>query len=99
MIIWGLVWFAVQEKYGVSEWNPHYLAFLASVGPAIIAQVLTNLTENAKRSIMYPFHKDGWRAMSLHLAISSVVCLVPVYVLVHMLLAPPGEAFYYWIRK
>ena len=99
MSIWGLVWFAVQEKYGIGEWNPHYLAFLASVGPLIIAQVLTNLTENGKRSIIYPFHKDGWKAMSLHLVISSVVCLAPVYVLVHMLLASPGESFYYWLRE
>ena len=59
---------------------------------------MANLTETAKRSIVYPFHKDGWRAISSHLVISSLVCILPVYITVNMLLARPGEGFYYWLR-
>ena len=97
--IWILIWFSLQKQYGIHEWNPHYLAFLSSVGPIIIAQVMANVTESTKRSILYPFHKEGWREMSFHLVISSLVSIVPVYVMIHMLLSNPGDAFYYWIRN
>ena len=97
--IWILIWFSLQKQYGIHEWNPHYLAFLSSVGPIIIAQVMANVTETTKRSILYPFHKEGWREMSFHLVISSLVSIVPVYVMIHMLLSKPGDAFYYWIRN
>ena len=88
--IWILIWFSVQKQCGIHEWNPHYLAFLASVGPIIIAQVMANVTETTKRSILYPFHKEGWREMSFHLIISSLVSIVPVYIMIHMLLSNPG---------
>ena len=97
--IWILLWFAVQKQHGLHEWNPHYLAFLASFGPVIIAQVLANITESSKRSIFYPFHKEGWKELSFHLIIAAAVCIGPVYVLVHMILSEPGQAFYFWIRN
>lgn len=98
-VIWILLFFAVQKQYGIHEWNPHYMAFLTSVGPVVIAQIMANLTESTKRSIFYPFHKDGWKTMSTHLIISSLMCIGPVYVMVHMLLSNPGDSFYYWIRN
>ena len=57
--VWALLWFSIQKQFGIHEWNPHYLAFLASSGPVIIAQMMANITENSKlkRSIFYPFHK------------------------------------------
>lgn len=95
--IWALLYLAVQDKsYDAS---PHYLAFLVSFGPLIIAQIMANLTERSKRSIFYPFHKDGWKTMSSHLIISALVCIGPVYLLVHMLLANPGQSFYFWLRN
>jgi hypothetical protein len=99
--VWALLWFSIQKQFGIHEWNPHYLAFLASSGPVIIAQMMANVTENSKlkRSIFYPFHKDGWRTMSMHLVISTLACVGPVYILVHMLLSNPGDSFYYWIRS
>ena len=97
--IWILLWFSVQKQYGIEKWNPHYLAFLLSFGPVIIAQIMANLTENSKRSILYPFHKDGWKTLSTHLIISFLICIGPVYVIVHMLLTNPGESFYFWIRN
>ena len=97
-MIWTLIWFSIQKQYGINEWNPHYLAFLASAGPIIIAQIMANLTERSKRSIFYPFHKDGWKTLSGHLIISSLVCIGPVYVLVHMLLSNPGDSFYFWLH-
>ena len=96
--IWVLVWFAIRKQHDVHEWNPHYLAFLTSVGPLIIAQVMANLTDHGKRNMFYPFHKDGWKNLSIHLIISALVCIVPVYVMVHMLLTNPGESFYFWLR-
>eukprot|EP00111_Clytia_hemisphaerica_P015027 TCONS_00044236-protein len=95
--IWLLLWYAVQHQYGIEKWNPHCLAFLTSTGPIIIAQLMTNLTERGNRSIFYPFHKDGWKAMSMHLFVSSLVCIAPVYIMVHMLLSEPGNSFLYWL--
>ena len=98
-IIWCLLWFGVQGHFGVDEWSPHYLAFIASAGPVLIAQFMANVSETSKtRSIFYPFHKDGWETMSMHLVISTLVCVGPVYVMVHMLLSNPGESFYFWMR-
>ena len=96
LAIWTLIWFAKIEHKQCC--NPHYLAFLASVGPLILAQIMANITETGKRSMVYPFHKDGWKTLSSHLIISSLVCIGPVYILVHMLLADPGDSFYFWIR-
>lgn len=97
-LIWSLLWLAVEGQYGLDEWNPHYLAFLASAGPVIIAQTMANITETGKRSIFYPFHKDGWKTISAHVTISTLVCVGPVYGMVHMLLANPGESLYFWLR-
>jgi hypothetical protein len=96
--IWALLWFAVQKQYSVNDWNPHYLAFLASAGPVIIAQIMANMTETSKRSIFYPFHKDGWKTISAHVIISSLVCIGPVYVMVHMLLSNPEDSLYFCLR-
>ena len=41
--------------------------------------------------------QDGWRVMSSHLVISALVTLLPVYILVHMVLAQPGQAAYFYI--
>ena len=46
MAVWLLIWLAVQGRYGVHEWSPHYLAFAASAGPVVIAQVMANLLNN-----------------------------------------------------
>ena len=97
--IWALLLVGVQKQYGVKDWNPHYLASLASIGPVILAQIFANITESSKRSIIYPFHKDGWKTMSVHLVISSLVCIAPVYAMVHMLLSEPGNSLYFWIRE
>ena len=74
--IWAILWLAVRQQYGLHLLNPHYLALLVSAGPVVLAQVFTltritftisvlkvmaNLTENTKRSMFYPFHKDGWK--------------------------------------
>ena len=97
-VIWCLVWWSVTGQHGVSQWSPHSLACLASVGPVVLAQAMANLTETTKRSMFYPFHKDGWRTLTVHVLISSLVCVGPVYVMVHMLLSNPGEGAYFWIR-
>ena len=38
-----------------------------------MAQVIDNLTDKSKRSIIYPFHREGWKTMSGHLVISWLV--------------------------
>ena len=96
---WALIWFGVSKQHGVHQLSPHWVAFLVSFGPVIVAQVMANLTEKSKRSIFYPFHKDGWRAISTHVLISTLICVGPVYVMVHTLLSEPGSSLYYWIRS
>ena len=39
----------------------------------MMVQVMDNLTDKSKRSIIYPFHKEGWKTMSGHLIISWLV--------------------------
>ena len=97
--IWTLLWLGIQKQYGIHQWNPHYLAFLVSMGPIFIAQMMTNMTENSKRSILYPFHKDGWKTISSHLIFAILVCIGPIYIMIHSLLSNPGESFFFWIRN
>jgi len=97
-MVWVILWLAVRKEYDLHNLNPHYLALLVSAGPVVLAQVMANLTENTKRSMFYPFHKDGWKVISGHVLISSLVCVGPVYAMVHMLLSQPGESVYFWIR-
>ena len=99
LVIWGLLWKAVMDRNEVQAYNPHLLAFLISFGPLIIAQAMTNLTDISKRSVLYPFHKEGWKTMSSHLIISSILTIGPVYIMIHMLLSNPGESFYFSIRN
>ena len=77
--IWAILWLAVRQEYQLHTVNPHYLALLVSAGPVVLAQVgclcllpyhhhifhkvMANLTENTKRSMFYPFHKDGWKVI------------------------------------
>merc|ERR1719357_602102 len=95
VLVW--VWLWLESASTVRE-NVHLLSFLVSFGPLILAQVMANLTDKSKRSIFYPFHKDGWKTMSSHLVISAVACIAPIYIMVHMLLAQPGNSFYFWLR-
>ena len=76
------------------------MAFLVSAGPVIIAQLMANLSDrtNKRSSIFYPFHKEGWKKISSHLLIGALITICPVYILVHMLLANPGDSFYFWLR-
>jgi len=96
--IWALVWFAVREQYGINEWSPHYLSFLTSFGPAVIAQLMANLAEKGNRSIFYPFHKDSLSTLTSHVIVSCLVTIGPVYIMTHMLLSKPGDGFYFWLR-
>ena len=41
--------------------------------------------------------QDGWKTISCHLVISSLVCILPVCILVHMGLSNPGQAAYFFI--
>ena len=39
------------------------------------------MTDKSKRSIIYPFHKEGWKTMSGHLIISWLVGLTSKHLL------------------
>ena len=41
---------------------------------------------------------DVLQVISGHVLISSLVCIGPVYAMVHMLLSQPGQSIYFWIR-
>ena len=86
----------VNDKMAESL-NVSMLSLLVSAGPIVIAQIMANLTDKTRRSVFYPFHKDGWSNLSSHLVISTVACVVPVYIFVHMLLSPPEQSAYFHI--
>ena len=94
--------------------TPGMMAVLLSAGPVVLAQLMANITDKTKRSVLYPFHKvdkrhyllnylcvyqEGWRTMSGHLVISVLTCVLPVYILVHMALSSPGESVYIYLSN
>jgi len=98
----GLVWLVIwQSATGNSSphhlLNPHLLAFLASAGPVVLAQLMV-WTLDPHRPILYPFQRDSYRTVALHLVLPLFLCIGPVYTLVHTLLADPGDAVFFWIR-
>ena len=44
--VWIGLWFAVTKQHGMEELNPHYMAFLVSVGPLVLAQVAGDVKAN-----------------------------------------------------
>ena len=80
-----------------SPLTPWMMAALLSVGPLVLAQLMANITDKTRRSMIYPFHRDGWGTLSGHLGISVLACVLPVYALVHMALSQPGEAAYFYL--
>ena len=91
--------FWLQLSGSSSLLTPAMMATLLSLGPLVLAQLMANLTDKTRRSVIYPFHKDDWGTLSGHLVISVMTCVLPVYCLVHMALAQPGEAAYFYLWK
>ena len=89
----------MQLSGSSSLMTPAMMATLLSLGPLALAQLMANLTDKTRRSVFYPFHKDDWGTLSGHLVISVLACVLPVYCLVHMALAQPGEAAYFYLWK
>ena len=42
LCVWIGLWFAVTRQHGLDNLSPHHMAFLVSVGPLILAQVIFN---------------------------------------------------------
>ena len=97
--VWVMVWLVATEGPGPGTWTPHTLALLAGAGPVLLAQAMASLTDSSSRSLLYPFHREAWGTLGLHLLVGTVICVLPVYVLVHTLLSPPGQALYFWLRS
>jgi len=95
LIVWVLIWKAAVSKQ--PNLNPHVLAVLASVGPVGLAQLMVSI-QDPRRSILYPFQRDSFGTVALHLILPFVLCIGPVYTLVDTLLSPPGDALFFWIR-
>jgi len=96
-LAWLLLWLKLTDSplLELDMISPALMAFNVGAGPVILAQTMANLTDKTKRSMFYPFHKDGWKTMSGHLVISGLVCVLPVSLLVHMALSQPGHAAYF----
>jgi len=95
-IVWVLIW---QEASGGKQpnLNPHLLAFLASIGPVGLAQLIVWI-QDPRRPVLYPFQRDSVGTVALHLILPLLLCIGPVYALVHTLLSSPGDALFFWIR-
>jgi len=76
------------------------VALLCSAGPVLVGLLLLLVTDRKAHSrprftFTSPFHKEGLvGALGLHLAVGVAVTVVPVYHMVHMVLAPPGLSAY-----
>ena len=74
--------------------SAHAMAALASVGPTAMGLVLWVATSD-RFSLRWPFHKDPvFGSFGLHFVVGFVVSVMPVYGIVHAVLAPAGSAFY-----
>ena len=89
----------LQLSGSSSLFTPGMMATLLSAGPVLLAQLMANITDKTRRSVLYPFHRDGWGTLSGHLVISVLTCVLPVYILAHMALSQPGEAAYFYVWK
>jgi len=100
-LVWALLWSKVvgSDLMKLDMISPNMISLMVSMGPIVLAQLMANMTDRTKRSIFYPFHKDGWKAISSHLFISFVACVIPVYIFTHMLVSKPGDAAYFYVWK
>merc|ERR1711879_488033 len=97
IVSWCVFWSRLTGSSSVL--TPSMMAVLLSAGPLVLAQLMANITDKTKRSVLYSFHKDGWRTMSGHLVISVLTTVLPVYILVHMALSSPGESVYFYLSN
>jgi len=97
---------AMRDPASLAAWaagplsGAQAVALLCSVGP-VAAGLLGLLLFDAKAlrrprfSLTAPFHKEGLLgALGFHLLVGGAVTVLPVYHMVHMVLAPPGESAY-----
>lgn len=84
--------------------HPHAMAFLLSCGPPLLGAALclvtsrTTYTKGLRYTLLYPFHKEALLgAFGFNCLAGFVLSVLPVYHMIHMLLAPPGESVYFQI--
>ena len=77
------------------------VALLCSVGPVAVGALLLTLADARKAlaqpraTLASPFHKERLLgALGMHVGVGAAMTVLPVYHLVRMSLAPPGEAAY-----
>ena len=55
---WWLLWRQLTSAaLGPASPSPVTMGLLLSAGPVLLAQLMANITERSRRSILYPFHK------------------------------------------
>mmetsp|Transcript_40049 Transcript_40049/g.58519 ORF Transcript_40049/g.58519 Transcript_40049/m.58519 type:complete len:497 (-) Transcript_40049:293-1783(-) len=84
--------------------NPSGVAFLVVIAP-IIGGILLGLVkswvkrkkrrESLKRLLSYPFHKDAFSNLGMHIVIGVMIGVLPAYHLFHMSLSEVGKGAYF----
>ena len=108
-IIVGCSFFKIQgltismfdvEVIGLS--GAQVLAGLVAFGPVAVAAALLMLTSKniikngIRKTLLYPFHNEKLLGgYGFNIAVSTVIAVLPVYVVIHTLLAAPGESMYH----
>jgi len=84
---------------GTALSGAHFIALACSVGPVAAGCALLALTEARKaakaprKTFLAPFHRESLlHGMGLHLLAGAALTVMPVFHLVHMTLAEPGQA-------
>ena len=55
-LAWWLLWRQLTST-ALGPASPVTMGLLLSAGPVLLAQLMANITERSRRSILYPFHK------------------------------------------
>jgi sterol desaturase/sphingolipid hydroxylase (fatty acid hydroxylase superfamily) len=99
----GVPWAAALKVPGLLD-NAQFLALAVSVGPllvgaALIATTVPKALSRPKFAMLYPFHKEPlFGAFGFHVFVGMAVTALPVYHMVHMVLAEPGQGAYFAAR-
>jgi len=85
-------------KVGPQVGDARLLASLMSFGPALIGGALLYSSQRwtgFKKMFLYPFHKESLLgSFGFNCAMGVLLTMLPVYHMVYMLLAPPGQSAY-----
>ena len=96
LMLW-LVASAVGRREELGQGATALVSLVAGLGPVVVAEALSWVTDTSSRPALYPFHRESLATTLLHLVVPLVVCILPVTATTHLLLTPPGHSLLHFL--